>query len=107
MKFIVDAQLPRGLCRWLERHGHEARHVNDIWDAPATDAQIVDHAEIAGAVLISKDEDFVSLRLPDRIALLWLRCGNTSNRGLAQWLEPQWPDIVSRLDAGARFISVD
>jgi len=107
MKFIVDAQFPRGLCRWLEAHGHEAEHVQDWPEGPATDADIARRATDEGAIIISKDEDFVMLRAPDRFPLLWLRCGNVSNRGLAEWLEPLWPDVEDRLEAGERFLTLD
>lgn len=32
MKFLVDAQLPPGLCGWLEDRGHAAVHVGDLAD---------------------------------------------------------------------------
>ena len=30
MKFLVDAQLPRRLARWLQVEGHEAFHTQDL-----------------------------------------------------------------------------
>jgi predicted nuclease of predicted toxin-antitoxin system len=44
------------------------------------------------------------LRLPDRFALIWLRCGNATNRALALWLEPRWKEISTLLGRGERFI---
>lgn len=49
----------------------------------ASDDEIAARAEADDAVLVSKDEDFVTPRLPDRYALLWLRCGNATNRAAA------------------------
>jgi hypothetical protein len=67
MKFLVDAQLPPALARWLgERGGHEVEHVADLGMIGVSDAAIAEHAQAAGAVLVSKDEDFLVLRLPDR-----------------------------------------
>ncbi|MFL6844112.1 MAG: DUF5615 family PIN-like protein [Allosphingosinicella sp.] len=68
------------------------------------DRQIADHAEREDLVLISKDADFVELRLPDRFAFLWLRCGNVSNRRLRGWLGAQWGEVERRLGEGARLI---
>lgn len=93
MKFLIDAQLPPALCGWLRERGHEAVHVAEIGMIAASDAEIAARAEADDAVLVSKDEDFVTLRLPDRFAFLWLRCGNASNRALAAWLEPRWGQI--------------
>jgi predicted nuclease of predicted toxin-antitoxin system len=106
MKFLVDAQLPPGLCDWLKERGHAAIHVRELGDEVLTDIRIASILEEEQAILVSKDEDFVTLRLPDRFAFLWLRCGNISNRGLAEWLDGQWLSVERRLDAGARFITL-
>ena len=106
MKFLVDAQLPPGLCRWLEERGHEAFHVADLSGEPMRDRQIADYAEREGAILISKDDDFLTLRLPDRFAFLWMRCGNIGNRGLGEWLGGQWEAVEERLARGARLITL-
>jgi predicted nuclease of predicted toxin-antitoxin system len=106
MKFLIDAQLPPALCGWLRERGHEAVHVFEIGMIAASDAEIAARAEADGAVLVSKDEDFVALRLPDRFAFLWLRCGNASNCALLAWLELRWGQIETLLAAGERFIEV-
>jgi predicted nuclease of predicted toxin-antitoxin system len=104
MKFLVDAQLPPGLCRWLENRGHSAHHVSELWEEPPRDFEISDYAEKESVAVISKDADFVELRLPDRFAFVWLRCGNVSNLRLSEWLDDQWESVERRLEAGARFI---
>lgn len=106
MNFLIDAQLPPALCGWLRERGHEAVHVFEIDMVAARDDEIADRAEADGAVLVSKDEDFITLRLPDRFAFLWLRCGNATNRALAAWLEPRWEQIAALLTAGERFVEV-
>jgi predicted nuclease of predicted toxin-antitoxin system len=90
MKFLVDAQLPPGLCEWLRARAHEAEHVGP---GATADTAIADRAERDGAVLVSKDEDFRLLRLPDRFALLWLRCGNVTNPALVEWLDGRWDQV--------------
>lgn len=106
MKFLVDAQLPPALCHWLLAHGHEAHHVVDLGMLSASDIEISDYAERGGMIVISKDEDFVYRRLPDRFALVWLRCGNATNRALAAWLGERWPQIETLLAAGERLVEV-
>lgn len=88
------------------RRGHEAAHVGEIGLIAADDEQIAARAEADRAVLVSKDEDFVRLRLPDRYALLWLRRGNTTNRALYAWLEPRWGRIEALLAAGEQHVEV-
>ena len=106
MRFLVDAQLPPGLCGWLRERGHEAVHVFEIELLAASDEAIAARAEADGAVLVSKDEDFVTLRLPERFAFLWLRCGNATNRALATWLEARWERIETLLEEGEPFVEV-
>lgn len=106
MKFLVDAQLPPALCGWLRERGHESDHVFELGLTAASDDEIAARAEADAVVLISKDEDFVTLRLPDRFAFLWLRCGNATNRALTAWLTPRWAQIESWLARGERFVEV-
>jgi predicted nuclease of predicted toxin-antitoxin system len=106
MRFLVDAQLPPALARWLRDHGQEAMHVGDLGLQGADDLTIAARAEADGAVLMSKDEDFVTLRLPDRFALVWLRCGNARNPVLMAWMAPRWTSLERMLDAGERFVEV-
>jgi hypothetical protein len=40
MRFLVDAQLPPALGRWLAEAGHEAKHVEDVGLRDAEDSPI-------------------------------------------------------------------
>lgn len=105
MNFLVDAQLPPGLCRWLEARGHEAAHVSER-DGPLADEAVALWAEGEGLILVSKDDDFLTIRLPDRFAFLWLRCGNATNRALAEWLGARWDRVEQLLNRGERVIEL-
>lgn len=106
MNFLIDAQLPPALCGWLRERGHQAVHVFEIGMVAANDAEIAVLLQADGAVLVSKDEDFVTLRLPDRFAFVWLRCGNATNRALVEWLEARWEQVEALLESGERFVEV-
>ena len=58
MRFLVDAQLPPALARWLAANGHTAEHVADRQLEAASDSAIWDWALREAAVIITKDEDF-------------------------------------------------
>ena len=81
-------------------------HVGEIGLLTASDVAIAAHAEAEGMALISKDEDFVYLRLPDRFAFVWLRCGNATNRALAAWLESRWDEVAALIARGERLVEV-
>ncbi len=106
MTFLVDAQLPPALCTWLIAKGHRAIHVAEIGMIGATDREIAGYAEREGATIVSKDDDFLILRLPDRFGFIWLRVGNATNRALATWLAPRWPVVEAMLARGERLIEV-
>lgn len=80
MNFLVDAQLPPGLTRWLADQGHSAQHVTDVGLAGAEDSVIWNHALDVDAIIVTKDEDFAErtartavgpvLRKPETVFLL-------------------------------------
>jgi predicted nuclease of predicted toxin-antitoxin system len=74
--------------------------------AGSSDGEVAQWAEANGAVLVTKDEDFLLIRLPDRFALLWLKCGNATNRALTAWLEERWSRVEELLAAGERVIEL-
>ena len=108
MNFLVDAQLPPALARWIADQGHQASHVFDIGLQSADDPMIWERARKESTVIISKDEDFVDhwLLSAEPVQLVWIRKGNCSNRALIAWLEPLWPDVVKRLEPGEQLIEL-
>jgi predicted nuclease of predicted toxin-antitoxin system len=106
MKFILDAQLPPALCIWLNGKGHNAKHVYDLGLGAATDHVIAERTIADEAYLISKDEDFLFLRLPDRFGFVWLRVGNATTRHLISWLEARWDQVEALLKSGERLIEL-
>jgi predicted nuclease of predicted toxin-antitoxin system len=73
VRFVVDAQLPPVLVRFLISAGHQADHVADVGLAAASDGEIWRCAQECGATIITKDEDFLSLRAlrSDGLAIVW------------------------------------
>ncbi|MEO5960921.1 MAG: DUF5615 family PIN-like protein [Opitutaceae bacterium] len=108
MKFLVDAQLPPSLVRWLREAGHEAVPVREVGLREAEDEAICDHALRTGAVILTKDEDFAEIAKGAGTApiVVWLRIGNCSNEELRVWLEPRLPGIVELVAQGGRIIEV-
>ncbi|MSU59909.1 MAG: hypothetical protein EXS35_17370 [Pedosphaera sp.] len=108
MNFLVDAQLPPALARWIASQGHQATHVFDFGLQTADDPVIWERARNDRAVIISKDEDFVDRwLLSDRpVPLVWIRKGNCSNRMLMAWLEPLWQETLKRLEQGEQLIEL-
>ena len=108
MNFIVDAQLPPALARWIESRGHAAKHVFDVGLNSAADIVIWEQAQNDQTVIVSKDEDFVDqwLLSVNPAPLVWIRKGNCSNKALLSWLEPLWPETIKRLEQGEKLIEL-
>jgi predicted nuclease of predicted toxin-antitoxin system len=109
MKFWVDAQLPPLLAEWLTKnHGVEALSLRDMGLRDAADDEIFRAAQQAQVVLISKDSDFVELvsRHGAPPQLLWVTCGNVTNRRLQEVFAKTFPDAVALLAAGQAIVEI-
>jgi predicted nuclease of predicted toxin-antitoxin system len=103
VRFLVDAQLPRGLCDLLSVPPNTATHVKD-----ALDADIWRHAIAEGQVIVTRDEDFAR-RLQSGAKgpqVVWVRLGNCSNSALREALVPVWPMVCARLAEGEGIVEV-
>lgn len=108
MRFLVDAQLPPALARWLSERGHPAEHVADIAMAGRDDRSIWDRAIAIGATIITKDEDFAIRRAlaSDGPSVVWVRCGNTTRRELLVWFRFRLPAVLDALARGESLIEI-
>ncbi len=106
MRFLIDAQLPPALAGWLRKLGHDADHVADLGLLGSTDQDIASRAAETDAVLVTKDEDFVTLRMSKEFRLLWLRCGNCTKAALEDWLTQRWSRIEQQLADHEPFVEV-
>ena len=101
MRFLVDTQLPKHLCRLLTEMGHDAVHVSDLPNGNhSTDAEVIAAADEEGRVVVSKDSDFRHSHLlrgqPSR--LLAIVTGNVSNTDLLGLFNTNADRILSALD---------
>jgi len=97
MKFLIDAQLPKGMVAWLRSVGCDAIHTLDLPDRNrTTDEAIVEYADREQCVVITKDADFVNSHVlhakPGQ--LLLISTGNISNHELERLMVPLISDIV-------------
>lgn len=78
----------------------------------ARDREIWDHAVTTGATLITKDEDFVTMRALHNSgpSIIWVRIGNTTNRQLlsrfAAVFPAVFPTVLAALTRGETVIEI-
>lgn len=110
MKFLVDAQLPFRLKKWLIEQGHDAIHTDDLPDKHLTsDNDIIIIAEREDRIVISKDSDFYQHNLirgaPKRI--LFITTGNIVNKELIRLFELNFLTIENSFNSGSNVIEFD
>lgn len=109
MTVWIDAQLPPALASWLgRRFGIEAVAVRDLGLRDAEDEVMFAAARQAGAVVVTKDSDFVALleRQGPPPQVVWVTVGNTSNLVLCGLLEKTWPQAAELLAAGEALVEI-
>ena len=105
MRFLIDAQLPPALCGWFRELGFSAEHVAERLGGQTHDADIAKFVA-EGLILVTKDDDFAFRFPPAGYQLVWLRCGNITNRTLRIWLDDRRTQLFTRLEAGEKLIEV-
>ncbi|MBF2077889.1 MAG: DUF5615 family PIN-like protein [Synechococcales cyanobacterium T60_A2020_003] len=109
MKIWIDAQLPPTLANWLsENFSLEAVALRDLSLRDAKDIEIFEAARSVSAVIMTKDSDFIDLvcRLGTPPQIVWLTCGNVTNRNLRQLLSATLPDALEQLRQGTMIVEI-
>ncbi|MDQ3747825.1 MAG: DUF5615 family PIN-like protein [Acidobacteriota bacterium] len=97
MKFLIDAQLPYPLKLWLIENNFDTIHTGDLPERNLTaDLTIADFADEESRTVISKDSDFLKLRIlqdkPQK--LLMITTGNIVNKELLRFFELNFATIM-------------
>jgi predicted nuclease of predicted toxin-antitoxin system len=109
MKVWVDAQLPPTLANWLsETFTLEALALRDLSLRDARDIEIFEAARLENAVILTKDSDFIDLvcRLGPPPQILWLTCGNVTNRYLRRLLTSTLSEALEQLRQGEMIVEI-
>ena len=109
MTIWVDAQLPPAIALWIaSTFGVTAVALRDIGLRDAEDYEIFEAARVQGAIIMTKDRDFVNLvdryGIPPQI--IWLTCGNTSNVQLRELLSSTLLDALDLVRAGEKLVEI-
>ncbi len=108
MLYLIGAQLPPALARWLRDRGFKAVSAREAGLRDSSDGEIWGWAVREGAAILTKDEDFSLLAVTarERCPVVWVRIGNVTNRALFQIMERRWADVVALVDAGERIVEL-
>lgn len=104
MKFLIDAQLPKSLARYLREQGHDAIHTLELPRKNATDdAEICQISVREQRVVISKDVDFYDSyqQRQEPFKLVYLTVGNLSNAELNALFEKNLNHLMALMEYSA------
>ncbi|MEB3310346.1 MAG: DUF5615 family PIN-like protein [Snowella sp.] len=109
MTIWIDAHLSPAIATWITMtFGITAIALRDLGLRDAEDPEIFEKAKAQGAILMTKDSDFVDLvdRLGSPPQIIWLTCGNTSNAELRRILSLTLLDALAQLNAGEKLVEI-
>ena len=108
-KIWIDAQLSPALAPWLTREfSVQAVSVRQLGLRGAKDRAIFNAAREANVVVMTKDADFPVLlqQFGPPPAVIWVRCGNTSNAYLKRLLREAFRTAMAMIDAGEPLVEI-
>lgn len=105
----LDAHLPPALAPWItETFGVSCLALRDLGLRDAADRLIFQEARSKGAVVVTKDADFILIQgqqgPPPQI--LWLTCGNTSKAKLREILGASLAKALTLLQQGEPLVEI-
>lgn len=109
MRVWIDAHLSPAIASWMTSAlAVDAVHVRELGLRDARDPDIFEAARTIGAIVMTKDQDFVELveRRGAPPQVVWLTCGNTSNTRLKEILLIAWPRASALLGAGEPVVEI-
>lgn len=105
----IDAQLSPTLADWIvEIFDITAISLRTLGLRDAKDIEIFEAAQQPNFVIMTKDSDFVYLvcRLGVPPQIIWLTCGNVTNRNLRRLLTSTLPEAVEQLQQGEIIVEI-
>jgi predicted nuclease of predicted toxin-antitoxin system len=110
IKFIVDAQLPYRLKRWITEQGYDTIHTLDLpLKSLTADITIAELALLENRIVISKDTDFLKLNIlhqkPEK--LLMLSTGNIVNSSLIDLFQRNFLFIIQLFEKQATIVEMN
>ena len=109
MTIWVDAHLSPAIATWItSTFGLEAIALRDLGLRDAEDPEIFEAARAQNAVVMTKDSDFIDLvcRLGTPPKILWITCGNVTNRNLRQLLTATLSAALEQIKQGEAIVEI-
>lgn len=110
MTIWIDAHLSPSLALWINQNfeGIEAKSLRALGLRDALDTVIFQEAKKAGAILMTKDEDFEQFihAFGPPPAIILVTCGNTSNARMREILSRQLTFVLELIKGGEPLVEI-
>src|SRR6218665_3491942 len=108
MRFLLDVHMPPRLVREVTSLCHHCLQVRTLLPLTSPDTTIAAKANELAAVMVSKDADFVDLRLRGvlTVPLVWIRLGNVTSVLICETLHHRIPALCAAIEAGERLVEI-
>ena len=106
----IDAQMSPVIADWISSNfAVNAIAIRDLGLRDAEDKEIFEAARRENAIVMAKDNDFVSLldRLGAPPQVIWVTCGNTSNARFKEILTNTLPKALELLNSGEELVEIN
>jgi len=101
MKFLVDANLPLRLAKWLTNQGYDTLHTLELPEKNNTqDLDIIKLSMTEERIVVSKDSDFYEFFVlkGEPHQLLLISTGNMTNKVLMKLFEDNFQQMITLLE---------
>ncbi len=105
----LDAHLSPRIAIWIQDElGHKAVALRDLGLRDAEDTQIFNKGQEERSIILTKDKDFAEMvmRRGSPSAVIWLRCGNTSEERLKEILTSHLSSALEYINAGESLVEI-
>lgn len=106
----IDAQLSPALAEWINEQfpEYEAFALRQLGMRDASDKQIFERAIKEGAIVMTKDDDFLQLAHDkgEGPKIIWVTCGNSSNQKMKQILSNTLREAIKYLEKGEQIVEI-
>jgi len=110
MKVWIDAQLSPAIAAWINRRFEniEAQSIRAVGLRDSLDYEIFSKARKADVVIMTKDDDFIQLidRHGSPPQVIWITCGNTSNRRMRHILSKTLAQAKQLIEKGEKVVEI-
>ena len=107
----LDAQISPAIAAWINANfsGIQTSSVRQLGLRDAEDRIIFEAARAENVIVMTKDSDFVKMLEqqgpPPKI--IWITCGNTSNKRLKEILQTTLIKALALLQAGEKLVEIN